>query len=264
MMRCAAIVRVSARSASRAARSNGTPTPTPTVPGGPRWGRVRAPARFVLASVNRNDVDCVVHTNDGCEEITMTVRRIALLLAALLLLAACGGADDEAAGEGGGTSEAAAEVSEPAPEPSEPASSEPAAGTSEDAAAADGGAIEVSSTDLGDILVDGEGMTLYVFDNDTDGTSACTGDCAANWPPLSGEVTVGEGVDESLLGTTERDDGSVQVTYADQPLYYFAGDQAAGDVNGQAVGGIWWVVGADGEKITEEVSGTTTSDGIGY
>jgi predicted lipoprotein with Yx(FWY)xxD motif len=190
----------------------------------------------------------------------MRVRRIALLLVALLLVAACGG-DEEAAGDGGGTSEVAAEASEPAAEPSEPApSSEPA----EDASAAGGGAIEVSSTDLGDVLVDGEGMTLYVFDNDTDGTSACTGDCAANWPPLTGEVTAGEGVDDSLLGTTERDDGSMQVTYADHPLYYFAGDQAAGDVNGQAVGGIWWVVGADGEKITEEVSQTTTSDGNGY
>lgn len=190
----------------------------------------------------------------------MRVRRIALLLVALLLAAACGG-DEEATGDSGGTTEVAAEASEPAAAPSEPATpSEPA----EDASVAGGVTIEVSSTDLGDILVDGEGMTLYVFDNDTGGTSSCTGDCAANWPPLTGEVTAGEGVDDSLLGTTERDDGSMQVTYADQPLYYFAGDQAAGDLNGQGVGGIWWVVAADGEKITEEVSQTTTSDGIGY
>ncbi|HSJ46148.1 MAG TPA: hypothetical protein VK923_15850 [Euzebyales bacterium] len=193
----------------------------------------------------------------------MRVPRIALLLVTLLLAAACGG--DEAAGDGGGTSEVAAEASEAAAAPSEPAaSSEPAAETSEDASAAGGGAIEVASTDLGDILVDGEGMTLYVFDNDTGGTSSCTGDCVANWPPLTGDVTAGDGVDESLLGTTQRDDGSMQVTYADQPLYHFAGDQAPGDVNGQAVGGIWWVVGADGEKITDEVSQTTTSDGNGY
>lgn len=194
----------------------------------------------------------------------MTVRRIALLLAALLLVAACGSAEEDAAGDSGGTSEVAAEATEPAAEPSEPAtSSEPAAATSEEASAG-GAAIEVASTDLGDILVDGDGMTLYVFDNDTEGTSTCTDDCAANWPSLTGEATAGDGVDESLLGTTERDDGSSQVTYNDQPLYYFAGDQAEGDVNGQAVGGIWWVVGPDGEKITEEVSQTNTSDRSGY
>lgn len=187
----------------------------------------------------------------------MNVRRIALLLVALLLAAACAGTDGEAAG-GDDTSEAA-ETSEPAAAPSEPADA-----PSAEAPAASGAVIEFSSTDLGDILVDGEGMTLYVFDNDTEGTSACTGDCAANWPPLTGDVTAGDGVDADLLGTTERDDGSAQATYADQPLYYFAGDQASGDVNGQAVGGIWWVVGVDGEKITEEVSQAGTSDGIGY
>jgi len=185
------------------------------------------------------------------------VRRIALLLVALLL-AACGGAEDDA----GGATEASevTQASEPAAAPSEPS-----AATSDEASAAGGGAIEVSSTDLGDVLVDGEGMTLYVFDNDTDGTSTCTGDCEANWPPLTGDVTAGDGVDDSLLGTTERDDGSVQVTYADQPLYYFAGDQAAGDLNGQAVGGVWWVVGADGEKITDEVGqADDTSNRSGY
>ena len=190
----------------------------------------------------------------------MTVRRIALLLVALLVLAACGGAEDDAAGDAAETSEVT-EASEPAAAPSEPS-----AATSDEASAAAGGAIEVSSTDLGDILVDSEGMTLYVFDNDTDGTSTCTGDCVANWPPLTGDVTAGEGVDDSLLGTTERDDGSMQVTYSDQPLYYFAGDQSAGDLNGQAVGGIWWVVGADGEKITDELgqADDTSNDTGGY
>jgi len=187
----------------------------------------------------------------------MTVRRIALLLAALLLLAACGGAEDDA-GDAAEASEVT-QASEPAAAPSEPS-----AATSDEAAAG-AGAIEVSSTDLGEILVDGEGMTLYVFDNDSEGTSACTGDCEANWPPLTGEVTAGDGVDDSLLGTTERDDGSVQVTYADQPLYHFAGDQAAADVNGQAVGDVWWVVGPDGEKITDEVGqADDTADDSGY
>lgn len=190
----------------------------------------------------------------------MYVRRVALLLAVLLLLAACAGTDEQS------TDEAAAE-SEPAVAEAEPATSEPAETTSEaDGDTEEAGGLEVTTSDaeLGTVLVDGDGMTLYLFDNDTPGTSNCSGDCAANWPPLTGDVTAGEGVDESLLGTTERDDGTLQVTYADQPLYYFAGDQAAGDLNGQAVGGIWWVVGPDGEKITEEVGLAQTSDTAGY
>lgn len=188
----------------------------------------------------------------------MTARRFALLLATLLVLAACGSADDQSAGdEAAGSEPAAAESSEPAAVPSEPAE------TSEPAAAA-GATVEVSETDLGSILVDGEGMTLYVFDNDTDQTSACTGDCAANWPPLTDDVSAGDGVDESLLDITERDDGTAQVTYDGQPLYYFAGDQAAGDTNGQGVGGIWWVVGPDGQRITGDDAAASLSSSLSY
>jgi predicted lipoprotein with Yx(FWY)xxD motif len=172
----------------------------------------------------------------------MNARRFALLLVALLMLAACG-ADDQAAGGDEAASEPAVAASAPAD------ASEPAAPASEPAAQG-GVTLEVSDTDLGQILVDGDGMTLYVFDNDSDGQSACTGDCASNWPPLTDEVAAGDGVDDSLLGMTERDDGTAQATYDNQPLYYFAGDQASGDTNGQGVGGIWWVVGPDGQKIT--------------
>lgn len=188
----------------------------------------------------------------------MKARRMALLLVALLLLAACGGSDDQAAGDSG-ASEPRAVASE-----AEPVTSEPAAASSEVASAPAGGAIEVSDADLGSILVDGDGMTLYVFDNDTDGASSCNDDCAANWPALTADVSAGDGVDESLLGTTEREDGSTQVTYGDKPLYHFAGDQAAGDTNGQAVGGIWWVVGVDGERITDDTSQADTAGDTGY
>jgi predicted lipoprotein with Yx(FWY)xxD motif len=177
----------------------------------------------------------------------MKLRQFGVLLVAVMALAACG-ADEPAASDtaGAAASEPAAVESEPAAiasEASSEASSEPAAG---------GGAatIAVESSDLGDILVDGEGMTLYVFDNDTDENSTCYDDCEANWPPLTEEVEAGDGVDESLLSTSEREDGTQQVTYAGKPLYYFAGDQAAGDTNGQGVGDIWWVVGPDGEAIT--------------
>jgi predicted lipoprotein with Yx(FWY)xxD motif len=109
--------------------------------------------------------------------------------------------------------------------------------------------VETADSALGTILVDDAGLTLYLFMNDTDGTSTCYDDCEANWPPLTvdGEPTAGEGADASLLGTTERDDGSTQVTYAGQPLYRFAGDQAAGDVNGQGVGDVWFAVTPEGE-----------------
>ena len=196
----------------------------------------------------------------------MRARWLVLLLVAVFLLAACGGAGDEAAGdEAAGDSDTAA--SEVEPEESEPAaaSSEDAdATTSEPAAGEGGGAIEVTDSDLGEIVVDGEGMTLYVFDNDTDGNSTCYDDCEANWPAFTGDVSAGDGVDDGLLDSSERDDGTMQVTYGGQPLYYFAGDQAPGNLNGQAVGGIWWVVGPDGQKITEEVSQASTSDRGGY
>ncbi|CAN5915057.1 hypothetical protein BH23ACT10_BH23ACT10_05990 [soil metagenome] len=187
----------------------------------------------------------------------MNARRLALLLVALLLLAACG-ADDQAAGDDAAAdSEPAAAASEPA-EASEPAAAASEPSTASESAADGGTTIAVGDADLGEILVDGDGMTLYVFDNDSDGQSACTGDCVDTWPPVPSEVTAGDGVDDGLIGMTERDDGTAQATYDNQPLYYFAGDNASGDTNGQAVGGIWWVVGPDGKKITNETSQADT------
>jgi predicted lipoprotein with Yx(FWY)xxD motif len=194
----------------------------------------------------------------------MRARWLVVLLVGVFLLAACGG-DDAGADEAAGGADTAA--SEAEPDESEPAattSEDTAATTSESAAGDGGGAIATTDSDLGEILVDGEGMTLYVFDNDTDENSTCYDDCAANWPAFTGEVTAGEGVDDGLLDTSERDDGTMQVTYDGQPLYYYVGDQAAGDLNGQSVGGIWWVVAPDGQKITDEVSQTSTSDSGGY
>jgi predicted lipoprotein with Yx(FWY)xxD motif len=186
----------------------------------------------------------------------MKVRQFAVMLAAMLALAACAGSE-EAGGGGDTASEAAPVASEPAP-----AESEPAAVASE-APGAEAEAISVESSDLGDILVDGEGRTLYVFDNDTDENSTCYDDCEANWPPLTEEVEAGEGVDASLLSTSEREDGSAQVTYAGRPLYYFAADQAPGDTNGQGVGDVWWVVGPDGEAIESAAGGDATASGAG-
>ncbi len=106
-----------------------------------------------------------------------------------------------------------------------------------------------TNTDLGPILVDGAGMTLYMFTNDSPNMSACEGQCLVNWPPLLGEPVAGVGVDESLLGSFERGDGEVQASYNEWPVYYWAADNAPGDINGQGVGGVWFVLDAEGNPI---------------
>ncbi|MHB1065551.1 MAG: COG4315 family predicted lipoprotein [Georgenia sp.] len=106
-----------------------------------------------------------------------------------------------------------------------------------------------STTDLGTFLVDGNGNTLYLFATDSPGTSTCEGPCLDMWPPLTGEAGAGEGVDASLIGTLERRDGTVQVSYNDWPLYYYAPDDGPGDVTGQGVNDVWWVVGPDGAAV---------------
>ena len=114
--------------------------------------------------------------------------------------------------------------------------------------------VAVEDSDLGQIVVDGaEGRTLYVFLVDEGTESTCYDDCEASWPPLTvdGEPVAGEGIDASLLGTTEREDGSIQVTLDGHPLYYFASDETADDVNGQGVGDVWYVVSPEGEAIQE-------------
>ena len=118
------------------------------------------------------------------------------------------------------------------------------------AAAAGGPAVNLGSTSLGDILVDGKGMTLYMFTADSGGKSACAGDCLTNWPVLAGEgATPGAGLDAEDFASITRDDGSKQVTFYKMPLYYFAGDKAAGDVAGQGIGGKWYVLKADGTVV---------------
>lgn len=111
--------------------------------------------------------------------------------------------------------------------------------------------VAVEESDLGEIVVDAEGTTLYVFLADEGTESTCYEECEDSWPPLTvdGEPVAGEGIDASVLGTTERTDGSIQVTLDGHPLYYFAGDETPDDVNGQGVGEVWYVVSPDGEAI---------------
>jgi predicted lipoprotein with Yx(FWY)xxD motif len=114
--------------------------------------------------------------------------------------------------------------------------------------------VSLRTTKVGRVLVAANGRTLYLFTADRGKTSACYGQCAAYWPPLiAHKPTAGVGLKSSLLGTTRRKDGKLQVTYGGHPLYFFAQDNKAGDVNGQGFvhfGGSWWVVSAAGKKVT--------------
>jgi predicted lipoprotein with Yx(FWY)xxD motif len=122
-------------------------------------------------------------------------------------------------------------------------------------------AVATGKLTMGDALVDAQGKTLYLFMKDVDGKSACTGQCATLWPPLtvSGAPVGGAGVEAAKLSTITRDDGAKQVTYAGKPLYRYSPDQATGDTKGQGVGGVWFVVSPKGEAIT-----STTPAGYGY
>jgi predicted lipoprotein with Yx(FWY)xxD motif len=106
---------------------------------------------------------------------------------------------------------------------------------------------------LGMVLVDSNGMTLYDFHKDKGTTSSCYGPCAEGWPPMltEGGPTVGNGASSSKLGTTERKDGTMQVTYAGHPLYTFVEDKKPGEANGNdvsAFGGQWYALKGSGEE----------------
>ena len=117
-----------------------------------------------------------------------------------------------------------------------------------------GTTVAVAKSRLGRILVDSKGITLYDFVKDKGPTSACYGACAALWPPLitKGKPVAGPGVRASLLGTTKRKDGKLEVTYAGRPLYYFVTDTKPGQTTGQGInqfGAPWWVLSPAGKEI---------------
>jgi predicted lipoprotein with Yx(FWY)xxD motif len=107
-----------------------------------------------------------------------------------------------------------------------------------------GNNIDVKTRDgLGSYLVDSKGMTLYYFKNDSPGKSACAGPCVEKWPLFHIDAAVAPaGVNAKDFGVITRDDGKKQTTYKGLPLYYFAGDKAPGDTNGQGVKDVWYVV----------------------
>jgi predicted lipoprotein with Yx(FWY)xxD motif len=126
--------------------------------------------------------------------------------------------------------------------------------------------VGVASTGLGDVLVDRQGRTLYLFERDSGAMSACTGACAVNWPPLRvrGTPLVGSGATRSDVGKTIRSDGARQLTYHGHPLYTFVNDKKAGETNGEGVnafGGYWFAVSPAGTKVAP---GSQPQSGGGY
>ncbi|HEU4914985.1 MAG TPA: hypothetical protein VFV13_00295 [Acidimicrobiia bacterium] len=176
---------------------------------------------------------------------------LTLLVAGLLVIAACGTDAEEGtsettvAGTDAPTTSAAEEATTTAA--AEETTTSVAAEATTSVAMAEG--VHTADTDLGAILVDGEGFTLYLFTNDTEGTSNCNEGCIENWPAVPGDTAVGPDLDASLFSSITRADGSEQLAVNGMPLYRYTPDAAPGDINGQGVGGVWFVVGADGNMI---------------
>ena len=133
--------------------------------------------------------------------------------------------------------------------------------------------VSVSQSQLGRILVDGRGRSLYLFQKDKQAKSGCYGACTSYWPPLivSGKPRAGAGAKASLLGRTKRSDGRWQVTYNRHPLYTFFGDTKRGQTNGEGLsdfGAEWDLVSPAGAKVekndaTSQSGGNPGSSGYG-
>lgn len=159
----------------------------------------------------------------------MRVRILVLGTALVFGLAACGGSDSESGGDKADQQRTGKTT------------------TSVQSAAS----IKISQSSLGPILTDEKGRTLYAFLNDKNGASSCVDQCIATWPALVSrqEVIAGAGIDKSLLSKVKRTEGTEQTVYGDWPLYYYVGDMQPGDVDGQGVDKLWFVVKADGKLI---------------
>ncbi len=117
------------------------------------------------------------------------------------------------------------------------------------------------SASYGSLLVSSNGLTLYHLTSETKGAIKCTGNCASLWPPLlvspNAKPTAGAGV-TARIGTIKRPGGKLQVTYNGFPLYRYSADKKPGDVTGEGVGGVWYVVSSDG-TVVKHVPAASTS-----
>ena len=193
------------------------------------------------------------------------LNRLVLLIALSLIAVACSGdtTDSTEAPDVLQSPDETTTTTEPPPPTTTTEAAAPSTTTS--TAPESESVLAVADSNLGPILTDGNGNVLYLFTPDTDGVSTCYGDCEANWPVFYGPVDDGDGVDDDLIGTTTRDDGTEQVTYSGWPLYYFIRDEAPGDTNGQGVGDVWYVVSPNSMTLTvaESDLGPILTDGNG-
>ncbi|MFJ8074719.1 hypothetical protein ACIQ7Q_12495 [Streptomyces sp. NPDC096176] len=183
-----------------------------------------------------------------------------LMALALLTATACEDSDGSGSSYGAGAAKQPADQQAPAEPPAEappkeqPDAEEPAAETPPKQAPAPSISVRTAESDLGTILVDDQGRTLYGFTKDKPGQANCDADCIAVWPALisAKDVTAGEGTDASLLKEIKLGAGAEQAVYGDWPLYYYVGDVTAGDVNGQGLDDEWFVIAADGKLIKSQ------------
>ncbi|MCH8983154.1 MAG: hypothetical protein IH943_03500 [Acidobacteria bacterium] len=139
----------------------------------------------------------------------------------------------------------------------------PAESTRQESSEVTGG-VSTADTELGTILVDPSGFSMYVFTEDGNGKSVCTDGCASVWPPVSGDTAIGTGLDTATFATSTRDDGTEQLTVGGRPLYTYSADASPGDTNGQDVNGVWFVVDPDGNLVQTQVESTGIDDSGGY
>jgi predicted lipoprotein with Yx(FWY)xxD motif len=194
-----------------------------------------------------------------------------LAVAALLVLASCGSdsassVTSDAPSSNAPSATAEVVTTEPVTEESTEESGEygypvdteeadtteaPAATDATETPAAAASVVAVADNELGSIMTDADGLTLYGFTNDADGVSTCNAGCAGAWPPVLVDASfdVSTLPAEGSFSVVERDDGTSQLKAGKWPLYTFSGDAAAGDANGQGSGGVWFVVAADASLI---------------
>jgi predicted lipoprotein with Yx(FWY)xxD motif len=178
-----------------------------------------------------------------------TIYALCLIGAIATVIAGCGGGSSTSSGSAyGGKS-----GSKPAAETSEASAKGRYGESAETSGGGDGIVSAAKVGDLGTVLVDSEGRTLYDFHKDKGSTSACYGACASAWPPLltEGNPQAQGPADRSMLGTTKRKDGTEQVTYNGWPLYTYAGDQKPGEANGNDIsqfGAQWYALQPNGQE----------------
>jgi len=179
------------------------------------------------------------------------MRRLAFLASVALMAVSCGGGNEGGAAKPAGSTAGVGQATTTSNPTTTVGDANVDTAPSSTTTVSEPTGLHIASTDLGSILVDGDGFTLYVFMSDTSATSRCVSACIDVWPPVGpdGVGTPGAGVDASRVGEIIRPDGSKQATYAGKPLYRYAGDTAPALITGHGIDNAWHVIGANGVSL---------------